>query len=358
MISVVNFCEKYSIDKHIIVHNFDAHIKNKNEGISSRYAINEYLLISDTIKELTNILNSRPSQTIQKKDKIYFSKDSKYPSLLLSRLINQYNVDLSRTITESKATKFIFNYNPIERYINSYRWSTLDDIHLSGHIGNTRVLCSIPNSTDNARLSFMKSSLEKLYNCSFYYTVPIRNHETVELYINHVNEAVDTRELTKYVNTFIPESTDSEIDTVFSFLKSTDSSIRNTGISLFSTLNVGSKLYNVIKKACELRCNSSWATPVSMSACNSSWNYFLQTIDCNLDELSYDFNTHQSYFLRKILQNPIYTGDMESIKKEIKQQLLKRLAKGSEFKTLREDLKLINCEIIIHDKNGETTPGD
>ena len=95
-----------------------------------------------------------------------------------------------------------------------------------------------------------------------------------------------------------------------------------------------------------------------MSACNSSWNYFLQTIDCNLDELSYDFNTHQSYFLRKILQNPIYTGDMESIKKEIKQQLLKRLAKGSEFKTLREDLKLINCEIIIHDKNGETTPGD
>lgn len=355
MIDVKNFNEHNCLNSHKIITNFDDHIEDQTSGYYNRYPILEYLLISDNISELTNIVSSHPSAKIQSKDKIFFSKDSMYPALLLSRLATQYSVDLSRTIIESKATKFIFNKNPIKLYTNSYRWSTIDDIHLTGISGKDRIMCKIPNTKDISRLSFMKSSLEKIYNCTFYYAVSVKNPDTVKLYVDHLNEAVDTRELIKYVNNFIPEASDAEIDTIFSFLKSSDKSIRNTGITLFLTSNVSNNLYKVIKNACELALNNSWAIPGQL---NSSWEYFLQYIDCEIDELHYNFNSHQPYFLRKILQNPISTGSMEDIKKEIKILLLKRLSVGEEFKTLREDLKLINCEIVINDKNGETNPSN
>ena len=356
MIDVKNFHNTYQLSTHILIFDFDAFMKDKTR-YNSRYSVQEHLLISDSPSELTSVLNSHPSGTIQKKDKIYFSSESNFPALLLSRLVNQYNVDVTRTITENKATKFIFNKNPIIQYDNHYAYSSFHEIHLTGCISGKRILCRIPNITDLSRLTYIKSNLEKIWGCSFYYAIPVRNGESAKLYIDHMKEAVDTRVLTKYITSFIPEATDQEIDTVFGFLKSSDKSIRDTGISLFTTMNVSKKLYEVIKKACELRVNNSWAVP-TQNSCNSSWKYFLQYIDCDLDELCNNFDRNQSFFLRKILQNPIFDGNMEDIKKEIKIQLLKRLSVGDEFKTLREDLKLINCEIAIHDKNGETTSGN
>lgn len=358
MINVINLYKSGATSNNIKISNIDLYIKSKQtDGYYSRYSGEEDLLVSDTISELTNTLNSKPTATIQSGDKVYITKNSSYPALLLSRLKSQYQIDISRTITEAKADKFIFDKEPIKVYDKYGGWSSSHEIHLTGQSGSHRIICELPNLTDSVRLNFMKTSLEKIHKCTFYYAIKIADADSVKMYINHMSNAVDSRELIRYMNTFIPYATDSEIDTIFNFLKSTDPAIRTTGINLFTTLNTGNNLYKVIQKTLDLAQNYCSVVP-AVSSAPSAWKFLYLCTDLTDKDLDKNFNISQAHFLRKIMQNPIYTGSIDQIKSEIKQCLLERLSKGNEFKTLREDLALINCEIILHDKDGKADTGN
>lgn len=357
MIDVRNFFEEGARDTTLII-DIDAHIRNKKEGYRNIWSQKEDLLVSDSLSELTNILEAKPSATIVSGDKIMFSSGCNYPALLISQLKPNYpNIDISRTITESKATKFIFNKNPIE-YPTGWSYYRTNEIHLAGVVGTTRYICTLPNLTDKQRIAYIKQGLESVHNTKFYFSRRIHNPESTKLFVKHINEAVSTQELTKYVNKFIPSVTDDELKIAFNYLKSSDDSIRKTGIKLFDSWNIGGKIYEVIKNLNSLYYYRTYLIPSSKSDMSSSWRYLLQAIDCDIDDIKRDFNSNQPYFLRKIMANPVYDGDMKSIKEEIKTQLIKRLQESPEFKTLREDLKLINCELILHDKDGETDPGN
>ena len=360
MIDIKNYY-KLGFTGTVFINNPDKFISTKGqEGLDQRYyrTYDESLLVSDSLSELTKIIKAKPTNTISPGDKIYFAKNVDYPVLLLSRLKSQYSIDISRTTTESKADKFIVNKIPIECVSQWKSSCALSCIHLTGLFRNQRLVCSIPNTTDLQKINYIKQNVEKLLNITLTFAQPIDNPESAQIFITHQSNCVIVPQLIKYTNQFIPSVTDSELKAAFSYLKSSDDSIRLTGINLFEYFNIGDKIYDVIKGLHEVYETGCYLIPNSSKSCTTPWKYLLQSIDCNILDIQRNFDNNQSYFLRKILANPIYTGDMESIKKEIKTRLLERLLSSPEFSTLREDLDIINCELVLHDKNGETDSGN
>lgn len=324
------------------------------------------ILISDSLKELVDFASqSYQFAPISANDKIFFSKSSNYPSLLLSKIKSTYpNLNITRVIKPDTADKIVVGKDAFKNRLasNNYCYKRVYLINADAYnYPNTSIIRAIPYSsvTDKQMLANAKASLEKGFSEKFYYATEITYPDTIELALNNSAKITNDTAIIKYTYSFLPKITDADIDSIKVYLKSNDEEARKLGIECFQYYNLGDKLFQIFQLLAELSNYSKNLLP-NFSASLASWKLLYITLNTSGEEINNTvLSTNLAYYIKKVMDNPLDTNSGIDLRKLLKEAVIHRINNSVEFGDFRKDLKLINCSItIIDDKDRETTTSD
>ena len=194
--------------------------------------------VDDEIKTLIDNCNNITSNTIKDNDVIFFSEESTFPKLLLSRL----NLSVKRTLKTDKATKIIINNNK-----------------LLNKNGNTIIPGYIIIPLDGKNYYFIEDSnlkeinlsidLAKLYFPGEWKRVICLNGRVDKKFIDLINDyhAIITTpvQVTEYLNSKLTKLDLETKDSMISMLKANDEEHNKLAINMLGMYDLSDVLYDI-----------------------------------------------------------------------------------------------------------------
>lgn len=228
----------------------DMRISYGFSGISNNITL--YEMPADEIYDIFIDLNRRiitpKTLPIKAKDKIFFA-DSKFPSLLLSRL----NVDVKRTTKADDANVIVsdctLSYNDI------YQTFRLIDPDKKV-ITNVYIDYKDTKATFIAKVNLIISQMNKLFgvNLKLYARITESNFDTYEIYQKHSTKFIRTEDFIKYIIPQLPKLNQTECDKVCYMLKSQDEETVSLALSTLVYHNIFDNGIDILSALINSKC--------------------------------------------------------------------------------------------------------
>lgn len=197
------------------------------------------VMIKADISDLNEIQNNVSSGNINSGDKILILKQSKFPSLFLSKI---EGIDIKRTIKIDNADKVIIDF-PFEK-IRCYHSECRTYVKVKNKDDVREFLCGFEPTKEDIKNyfgnDFKISKIEDAYILN-------KPKEYVDTIINYSNKMVDTNTLNEYINKFLPEIDKESLENISQLLQSKESSTVKIGIELLHTFNLSKMYLEVVK---------------------------------------------------------------------------------------------------------------
>lgn len=312
-----------------------------------------YYLLTDDIQELNNIKNLEFKGSLSPNDKISFIS-SDVPSLLINRM----NTDIKRTTKITSSTKFVTSVNEIELH-ERVRIATWNEETKTMYCCDSMWISKPLSKSTEHILDYFSSYSEDISELTedtqyIAFLISAEHCDVLQTYLDHPNNFVSDKQLIKYIWKNAPMISDDEFDTAVNLISSRDYTNQKLGFNTLQFYNLSDKIYELYKALYDNK-HIYWKRQYVMFkyihslVCNGSYkdrkgifNYWSR-IYCNTP-------------LKELYQNELISDKCKmEIKEEIKCRILEAINSND---SIARDLELINCEISINDKVGETESSD
>lgn len=326
--------------------------------------LNSEGLISKNLEDFDLKIEHR---TVESGKKVFFSKKCSFPSLLLSRLMENYpNIGLTRVTKPENADYIVYDEAPIERIQLVLRTDeiTLDQVeklhdagiiedkllnsakNMSNAVSDIKYVLQVNNWTPNE----IKEDVDKFLGIETNYVYMGSIVGALEEFFKAKDKLLSTRNLVEYVYTFIPPTTKEEVNTLMDYMKSKDSSTMNMVINSLQYMNLSGVMYDVVawfkKHFYEYDFNNTVA-----------WKYLYFVLDMT-PNMIYRSYCNPFTYVSMILKNPLNTTTLDDYREMLLENIKERI---ENYRDIINDLKYINADFNVFlksDENGETGTSD
>lgn len=321
------------------------HIYYEFSGPSNNVTLHE--MPADEIYDIFIDLNRRiitpKTLPIKAKDKIFFA-DSKFPSLLLSRL----NVDVKRTTKADDANVIVsdctLSYNDI------YQKFRLIDPDKKV-ITNVYIDYKDTKTTFIAKVNLIISQMNKLFgvNLKPYVRITESNFDTYEIYQKHSAKFIRTEDFIKYIIPQLPKLNQTECDNVCYMLKSQNEETVSLALSTLVYYNIFDNGIDILSALINSKCLEL------PSNRDSNYIYLLLGQQLSTIKLArhYSIRSKLSFYMNAI--NKFLISPSMSVKEKVI-TCLRRDLYNVIVDNYKEELNRLNVTLKFetNDENGET----
>lgn len=326
--------------------------------------LNSEVLISKNLEDFDLKIKHK---TVESGKKVFFSKRCSFPSLLLSRLMENYpNIGLTRVTKPENADYIVYDEAPIERIqlvlrTDEITLEQVEKLHDAGIVADRLLKCAknTSNTSPDARYVLqvnswtpneIKEEVDKFLGMETNYVYMGSIVGALEDFFKVKDKLLSTRNLVEYLYTFIPPATKEEIVTLMDYMKSKDASTINMVVNSLQYMNLSGVMYDIVawfrRHFYEYDFNNT-----------VSWKYLYFVLDMSPNMIVRPY-CNPSTYVSMILRNPLNTTTLGDYRELILKNIKERIKNQSD---LMNDLKYINADFNVFlksDENRETGTSD